>query len=401
MIDFWLAIGLLLFVALGFLLTPAVRGYRLAAQGDRTAQNVALYEERLDVLSQQHKAGLLTPDEWEAGQVEAARELLSDSQQAGHIAGRAIRGKLVPLLVALAVPVAALGLYWHWGASDRVELTREFRQPPRSMVEMVSRLERTVKAQPESSEGWYLLGRTYMSQERFAEAAQAFAETVKYAGRQPELLGQLAQARYFSEGKVLTPEVKDLAEEALKANPKEVTTLGLLGIAAYEQKDYAGAVTHWQTLIDQLPAGDPSREAIQSGIARARGYIGAGKETSSAVKPMPSALLTVTVGLDRGLKAKVRASDTVFVFARAVSGQPIPLAVKRLTVADLPVTVSLSDADAMMPQLRLSGFKEVQLVARVSRAGNPTAGEWVALSDPIRMDNAAPQQLKIDQPDTK
>ena len=67
----------------------------------------------------------------------------------------------------------------------------------------------------------------------------------------------------------------------------------------------------------------------------------------------------------------------MFVFARAVGGPPMPLAVKRLTVADLPAEVSLSDADAMMPQLRLSGFPQVELVARVSRAGNAISGEWI------------------------
>ncbi|AYN94913.1 c-type cytochrome biogenesis protein CcmI [Pseudomonas sp. LTJR-52] len=399
MIDFWLAIGLLLLVALGFLLIPAIRRQHVASGKDRAAVNVELYEERLTELSQQHAAGLLTAEQWEEARSEAARELLSDTQQADTDATSAKGGRAAPLIVALIVPLVGLGLYLHWGASERVELTREFSQPPRSMDEMTSRLERAVAVQPESSEGWYLLGRTYMSQERFSEAAHAFTQAVQQAGRQPELLGQLAQAQYFADGKVLTPEVKTLADEALKANPKEMTTLGLLGIAAFEQKDYAGAITHWQTLVDQLPTGDPSRKAIQSGIERARRYMGASGEAVSSVSATQSVTLSVTVSLDPGVSSRVKASDTVFVFARAVSGPPMPLAVKRLTVADLPARVSLSDADAMMPQLKLSGFDQVQLVARISRQGNPTSGEWVALGKPIAVKDAQPQQLKITQPD--
>jgi cytochrome c-type biogenesis protein CcmH len=401
MIDFWLAIGLLLLVALGFLLIPAIRRWRLMPGKDRTAFNVALYEERLAELSQQHATGLLNNQEWEEGRSEAARELLSDTNQPDIATVGTRSGRVVPLIVALIVPLAGLGLYLHWGASDRVELTREFSQPPRSMDEMTSRLERAVKTQPESSEGWYLLGRSYMSQERFADAAHAFTQAVQYAGRQPELLGQLAQARYFAEGKTLTPETKALADEALKANPKEVTTLGLLGIAAFEQKNYAGAIAHWQTLIDQLPAADPSREAIQSGIERARQYMADRGEIPSAPSAAQAATLRVTVSLDPSLSAYVKPGDSVFVFARAVSGPPMPLAVKRLTVADLPASVSLSDADAMMPQLKLSGFDQVQLVARISRAGNPTSGEWEALGKPIAVKDAQPQQLKIVQPDAK
>jgi cytochrome c-type biogenesis protein CcmH len=82
-----------------------------------------------------------------------------------------------------------------------------------------------------------------------------------------------------------------------------------------------------------------------------------------------------------------------------VSGPPAPLAVKRVTVADLPITVELSDADAMMPQLKLSSFPEVQLMARISRAGQPTAGEWVGRSKPLSSSTDTLQQLTIDSPD--
>ena len=103
--------------------------------------------------------------------------------------------------------------------------------------------------------------------------------------------------------------------------------------------------------------------------------------------------------LSSELKGKVQPGDSVFIFARAVSGPPAPLAAKRLTVADLPVTVELGDADAMMPQLKLSNFPEVQLVARISRAGQPTAGEWVGRSGPLASSTTAPQTLTIDSPD--
>lgn len=93
-------------------------------------------------------------------------------------------------------------------------------------------------------------------------------------------------------------------------------------------------------------------------------------------------------------------TDSVFIFARAVNGPPAPLAAKRVTVAELPVTkVELGDVDAMMPQLKLSNFPEVQLVARISRAGRPTAGEWIGRSQPLASTTTALQQLTIDRPD--
>lgn len=398
MIDFWLAAGLLLLVALSFLLIPVLHERRAQREEDRTALNVALYQERVAELQAQQAEGVLDAAQLDSGRAEAARELLADTE--GAAAPRVSRlGKPLPLLAAVLVPVLGLGLYLHFGAADKVELTREFAQAPQSMDEMTQRLERAVAAQPDSAEGLYFLGRTYMAQDRPADAAKMFERAANLAGRQPELLGQWAQAQYFADGKKWSEKIQKLTDEALKADPKEVTSLGLLGIAAFEGERYQEAIDYWNRLLAQLPPDDNSRGALQGGIERAAERLKAsGGKVAQAAAPK-AALLTVSVDLASELKGKVQPGDSVFIFARATSGPPAPLAAKRLTVADLPVTVELGDADAMMPQLKLSNFPEVQLVARISRAGQPTAGEWIGRSGPLASSTTAPQKLTIDSPD--
>lgn len=398
MIDFWLAAGLLLLVALSFLLIPVLRERRAQREEDRTALNVALYQERVAELKAQQAEGVLDAAQLDSGRAEAARELLADTE--GAAAPRVSRlGKPLPLLAAVLVPLLGLGLYLHFGAADKVELTREFAQAPQSMEEMTQRLERAVAAQPDSAEGLYFLGRTYMAQDRPADAAKMFERAANLAGRQPELLGQWAQAQYFADGKKWSEKIQKLTDEALKADPKEVTSLGLLGIAAFEGERYQEAIDYWNRLLAQLPPDDNSRAALQGGIERAAERLKAsGGKVAQAAAPK-AALLTVSVDLASELKGKVQPGDSVFIFARATSGPPAPLAAKRLTVADLPVTVELGDADAMMPQLKLSNFHEVQLVARISRAGQPTAGEWIGRSGPLASSTTAPQKLTIDSPD--
>ena len=400
MIDFWLAAGLLLLVALSFLLIPVLRGRRAQREEDRTALNVALYQERVAELHSQQEEGVLDVAQMASGRAEAARELLADTE--GADTARVSRlGKTAPLIAAILVPVLGLGLYLHFGAADKVELTREFAQAPQSMEDMTQRLERAVAAQPDSAEGLYFLGRTYMAQDRPADAAKIFERTVAVAGRQPELLGQWAQAQYFADNKKWSDKVQALTDEALKADPKEVTSLGLLGIAAFEAERYQDAIDYWTRLQAQLPAEDASRAALQGGIERASEKLQAngGTVAKAPAAAVGGALLKVRVDLAPALKAKVQPGDSVFIFARAASGPPAPLAAKRVTVADLPVTVELGDADAMMPQLKLSNFPEVQLVARVSRAGQPTAGEWIGRSKPLASSTTAPQHLTIDSPD--
>lgn len=399
MIDFWLAAGLLLLVALSFLLIPVLRERRAQREEDRTALNVALYQERVAELQSQQAEGVLDAAQMDSGRAEAARELLADTE--GVAAPRVSKlGKPLPLLAAVLVPVLGLGLYMHFGAADKVELTREFAQAPQSMEEMTQRLERAVAAQPDSAEGLYFLGRTYMAQDRPADAAKMFERAANLAGRQPELLGQWAQAQYFADGKKWSAKIQALTDEALKADPKEVTSLGLLGIAAFEGERYQQAIDYWNRLLAQLPPGDSSRAALQGGIKRAAERLEAsGGKVAQAPAAAKTALLKVSVDLASELKGKVQPGDSVFIFARATSGPPAPLAAKRLTVADLPVTVELGDADAMMPQLKLSNFPEVQLVARISRAGQPTAGEWVGRSGSLASSTTALQKLTIDSPD--
>ncbi|EGH30926.1 cytochrome c-type biogenesis protein [Pseudomonas syringae pv. japonica str. M301072] len=373
MIDFWMATGLLLMVALSFLLIPLLRGHRAQREEDRTALNVALYQERLSELQVQHEQGVLSVAQLQSARAEAARELLADTE--GAEPARTSRlGKPLLVLAALLVPVLGLAGYLQLGASDRVELSREFARPPTSLADMTQRLERSVQAQPDSAENLYFLARSYMAQNRPGDAAQMFERSVALAGRQPELLGQWAQALYFASDKHFTPQVQVLTDEALQADPKEVTSLGLLGIAAFETQRYQAAVDYWTRLLAALPADDASRSALEGGIARARENLA--KRVANAAPAVKTKSIKIHVELAAALQGKVRPNDSVFIFARAINGPAAPLAVKRITVADLPADVELSDADAMMPQLNLSNFAQVQLVVRVSRTGQPTTGEW-------------------------
>ncbi|ARA80531.1 MULTISPECIES: c-type cytochrome biogenesis protein CcmI [Pseudomonas syringae group genomosp. 2] len=392
MTDFWIATGLLLLVALGFLLIPVLRGHRAQREEDRTALNVALYQERLSELQVQQEQGVLSVTQLQGARAEAARELLADTE--GAEPARTSRlGKPSLVLAAVLVPVLGLAGYLQLGASDRVELSREFSRPPTSLADLTQRLERSVQAQPDSAENLYFLARSYMAQNRPGDAAQMFERSVTLAGRSPELLGQWAQALYFASDKHFTAQVQALTDEALQADPNEVTSLGLLGIAAFETQRYQAAVDYWTRLLAALPAQDASRSALEGGIARAR------ENLAGHAAPVKARALKVRVTLAASLKGNVQPGDSVFIFARAINGPAAPLAVKRITVADLPAEVELSDADAMMPQLNLSNFAQVQLVARVSRAGQPTTGEWVGRSQPLASDIAAQQLVTIDSPD--
>lgn len=378
MFDFWVSALVLVSIAGAFLLLP-LRRPQGQDEDARARMNVRLYHERLALLDAERQAGRMAQAEWETAQAEMARALLAEANTEPRPEQPLARaGRRVLWGVALAVPLVALGLYLHFGALERLSLSRELATPAASPAEQLARLERVVQAQPDAPDGLYLLARTYMSLNRAAEAVPLFARAAELARRPPELLGQWAQAMYFAAGRQWSGQIQALVEEALRGNPAEGTSLGLLGIAAFEGKHWAAAIGYWQRLQASLAPADPARAALQTGIDRARAEL-----LTAGGKEAPLSGLRIQVTLTPRVATQVAPTDTVFVFARAASGPSIPLAVRRLRAADLPAQLTLSDADAMQPGLKLSDFKDVQLMARVSRSGQPTQGEWSGVGAPV------------------
>lgn len=410
MIGFYLAALSMLLIALLIFLLPVLRVRKYQAEEDRTALNVALYQESLDELDSQFTAGALSAEQLAQGKAEAARVLLQDTET-GTPKSIGGFGKALPLIAALLIPIAGFGLYQHWGAYDNVKLAMDMAEPPESMAEVIERLQKVVAVQPKSLDALFMLGRTYMNAEQPREAARTFNAAIELAGRQPELLSQWAQAEYFANGKRWNDDLQAAVNEVLQDNPDEPTVLGLIGIAAFESGDFQTSINAWSRLVASLNTEDPSVEPIMMGIKQARQALDQQGSTSRGPTPEfkadsanqavqavnPESKVTVQVSLGSKLQGTLAADDSVFVFARAQQGPPMPLAVKRLTVADLPVTLELSDADAMLDNMKLSSFPKIALQARISKQGNPTEGEWESVPQPEELPVTAPVQLVIDQ----
>ena len=108
MTQFWIYAVLLLVVALLLLLWPVLRGRKDQTEEDRTALNIALYEEHVAELEAQHANGALSAEKLEEGRLEASRELLSDTD-VGRPKQSANLGNALPLIAALLLPVVGFG----------------------------------------------------------------------------------------------------------------------------------------------------------------------------------------------------------------------------------------------------------------------------------------------------
>jgi cytochrome c-type biogenesis protein CcmH len=77
----------------------------------------------------------------------------------------------------------------------------------------------------------------------------------------------------------------------------------------------------------------------------------------------------------------------------------MPLAVARLDASLLPVTVTLSDAMAMTPNMKLSSLQQVFVGARISHSGQPIAqpGDLEGSAGVVPVDSKQPVIVRIDK----
>ena len=293
-------------------------------------------------------------------------------------------GRAVPVDSAAGADAAAP----HATSADQIEA-------------MVNKLAQRLQGQPEDGPGWAMLGRSYAALGRHADAVTAYEKARPLLGDDARLLVDHADALAMKNGRRVAGEPLALVRRALQIEPDNLKALSLAGTEAFDRQAYTEALQHWERIVRVGPPDDERVQQIAASIAEARRLAGLppAQAVSSAASPAasPAALAAAgaepstasvsgTVTLAPALAASVAATDTVFVFARAVGGPTMPLAILRRTVADLPLSFSLDDSLAMSPGSRMSDVRHVLVGARISRSGQaqPQPGDLVALPLPAK-----------------
>lgn len=412
MIVFWIFAALMLAAAL-WLLIPALLGRKSVRDRDRNQQNVAIARERFKELESEYGRGSLTETDYEQARQELEQALLNDVDGAvvssAPVSSSSSRASLA--WVALGVPLAAVLLYLQLGTPAALEPQAQVAAAPQghaggdstaSMEQLVASLAAKLQQEPDNAEGWFMLGRSYMSMGRYAEAAEAFQRVLDQVGDDPAVMLRYADAQAMAQGGKISGKPFEMIKKALLLKPDDATGLWLAGLGYEEQGEYEQAVQHWRKLEPMMQDDPASLNEVRNLIARAEQKLGR-PVTAQAAIPEPAAVsgvaLKVSVSLDASLQGKVSPGDTVFIFARAVAGPPMPLAAVRKQVRDLPVSVTLDDSMAMMPEMKLSNFIEVRIGARISKSGTPGAqsGDLQGEVTPVETDRKSVTQVSINQ----
>jgi len=361
------------------------RGQRATAPAQATA-NVAIYTDQQAELEADLRNGVLSPAQFELAKHELERRLLQDVSPATPSANVS-SARWPGLIATLMVPLLATGLYLAIGNSkalDPAALT-----PPvndsitqlQQVQSMLPKLEQRLQAQPNDPIGWDMLGKSYMALERYPEAAKAYAKLAELQPDEAQVFADYADAQAMAQGQTLVGKPAELIAQALKLDPANGKALYLAGFAAQESGKPNVAMAHWGALLAQLPPDSEGAVTLRQNLADLKLQLGeqsgvqAGADVSGQVR------------LSANIKDRPAPEDTLFIFARAVKGPKMPLAMLRVQVKDLPVKFRLDDSMAMSPQMKLSDFAEVVIVARVSKTGGavPQPGDLEGVSGPVKL----------------
>lgn len=394
MAGFWAICVLLLLVALAFVLPPLLR-----RGGAPDPRRVAL--------EQAHRNGVL-----DASEYAAKLAALGDRASASTPPPPAVRN--IAIAIVALLPLLAIGLYQYLGdarvfdlavqsVSTAMQDAQRAGLPP--MDQAIAGLAERLAREPDDAQGWLLLGRAYKSTERFAQAREAFGRALALSPDAPDILVETAEAQALATpGRRFDGEPMLLLQRALQLAPDHQRGLWLIGIAQFQSGDTATATATWEHLIATLPDDSPMRDSLRQRIDELKAEA-SGAPASGDAAPAPSQetasgpRLTVRVALAPELADKAQPDDVLFVFARAAQGPRAPLAIARLRAADLPLTVTLDDSHAMLPQMNLSSTPQIVVGARISRSGNAQAqpGDLETLSAPLANTHADIIELTIDR----
>ncbi len=325
----------------------------------------------------------------------------------------------IPAVVAAAVVAVSVGTYLYLNEHSFEELAAASGAHSPGDQRMIESLAARLERDPEDIEGWKFLGRSYRAQGQYRKAAEAFEQAYEREGDDdPMLMLDLGEALIFADNAAIDGRAGQLFENALAVAPANSRALWYAGLAAARRGERLLAADRWEAILSLSPPPDV-RQILETNIAQLRGEMDSGvpaDEAVAAVSDSPGAAssgptdettppvaaepgtVPLEVRLSPELAGAAPSGATLFIFARTPGVGGPPIAVIRRSAGELPLSLSLSDANAMMAGRKLSTEEELLLVARVSKSGTPAASAGDLFGELIyRMDSGQTAELIIDQ----
>ena len=414
MSGFWVIAALMVAGAV-LAMVPALLRKTTILSSDTEQENIAIARERMSELETELASGAIAPETFEQAKNELEQGLLEDVA-AGTGSGRresAALGRSALVAVLIFIPALTFGLYQVLGSPRLLDVvgpgavanphaTGTTGKTP-TMAELLVSLEQRTAEQPEDPEAWYMLGRVYSSMGRYQDAAQALERLRELTDNHPVALVALADALAMTNAGRISGRPYELVKQALDTEPDNVTALWLAGKGAREAGDFQNALYYWRRAESGLADNPEMLGELRGQIAGLQGEAqAAGMELDDpgpmVVEAAAGKGIRLTVSLDSALAERAQPGDTLFIFAKAVDGPPMPVAALRHQAGELPLQLLLDDS-ALLSGGSLADYPQLKLGARITKGGQPGAksGDLQSAEVIVAPGSDEAVELRIDQ----
>jgi len=414
MILMWASFALLTLIALLFIIVPFLKKERIVTiTHNANAQLISIYEQRLVELQADLDNQRIDSQNHSEAIIELKRRLLNELLPEKSLNSRgdnrifALTG--AAFLIALAAIFYAMTgsqqqiAAWHDAMDNLADygqraVMQKGEPLTKNELQAFALALRTKLSQSGDDEvAWMLLGRVALMLNEFDMAKQSFDKTLKINPDNMQALVSYSQVLLLEGSEENMTRAAGMLSKVLQAQPNNLDAISLLALIAFERKDWLQAKAAFEVLLASMDESDTRYAMINQRISEIDLQI-AQQNVATSGDQLAAQSIQVTVDIDSQLADKQPNNGILFVFAKAAKGSPMPLAVVKLTDYSFPITVELSDANAMMAGLNLSSASEIIISARISNDDSvmPSTGELEGHSQVLVSKEVRQVQLNID-----
>jgi cytochrome c-type biogenesis protein CcmH len=283
MLTFWIIAALLIMLALWFILPALLQKPAGEEDVERREANILVYKDQHRELDADLNNGLIGKEQYELEKAELERRMLADVTAKSNVtAAHKNRINAFAYGVAAFIPIGALALYFVVGNPKSVTTAGAGPASPQSgpnqpgtmsdqqIAANIQKLADRLKQNPNDVQGWTMLARSYMMQERFSDAVSAYEKLTALNANDADAWADYAEALALANDQNLAGKPTEALNRALKIDPRNQKGLDLAGSAAFQARDYKKAIDYWQQLLKLLPAGSEELQTVTGQISKAK-----------------------------------------------------------------------------------------------------------------------------------
>jgi len=301
----WIIFALLTAAAMAAIVWPLQRKTTYVAQ--RGVYDQAVYRDQLSELERDRARGLIGPAEADAARNEIARRLLNADAKMQSVPRNT---RLVPLAALAAIPILAIGIYIAVGHPNLPDVPRAERIAKAvetgDMPALIAKVEDHLAQNPNDAQGWSVLAPAYRKLERYADAADAYANLLRLSQPSADLLTDYAEMLVFANNGLIPGDAANAYIQALHLDPKHPKALYYSGLSMKQEGKTAEALAIWQRLLSETPADAPWRQGLERDIAALQAPGPTQDQVATAQNMSETDRQAMIRGMVDGLEAKLK-----------------------------------------------------------------------------------------------